>query len=82
MRVCVRARTYINLRLHKQDNLKVHNTILRNIPDASDVIIYVKPYINKDDVRTDVKVLRSMIDNVAMQEHYVSEARRKIDTIH
>ena len=34
-------------RLYKQDNLTVHNIILRNIADASDTFTYVKPYIKK-----------------------------------
>ena len=54
-------------RLHKQDNLTLHNIILRNIADASDAFNYVKPYIKKYNVRTDIKELRSMHQNVAMQ---------------
>ena len=42
-------------RLYKQDNLTVHNIILRNIADASDAFTYVKPYIKKEDGRTDIK---------------------------
>ena len=55
-------------RLYKQDNLTVHNIILRNIADASDAFTYVKPYIKKDDGRTDIKALRSRYENIAMQE--------------
>ena len=68
-------------RIYKQDNLTVHNIILRNITDASDAFTYVKPYIKKDDDRTDIKALRSRYENVAMQEQYVSKAKRTIDTI-
>ena len=67
--------------LYKQDNFTVHNIILRNISDASDAFTYVKPYIKKYDVRTDIKALRSRYENVAMQEQYVSKARRTIETI-
>ena len=68
-------------RLYKQDNLTVHNIILRNIADESDVFTYVKPCIKKDNGRTDIKALRSRYENVAMQEQYVSEAKCTIETI-
>ena len=68
-------------RLYKQDNLTLHNIILRNIADASDAFTYVKPYIKKEDGRTDRKALRTRYENVAMQEQYVSEAKRTIETI-
>ena len=57
------------------------NIILRNIAGASDAFTYVKPYTNKDDGRTDIKVLNTMYENVSMQEQYVSKAKRTIDTI-
>ena len=69
-------------RLYKQDNLTVQNIILCNIFDTLYAFTYVKPYIKKDDGRTDIKSLRSMYENVAMQEQYVSEAKRTIETIH
>ena len=59
----------------------VHNIILLNISDISDAFTYVKPYINKDDGRTEIKALRSRYENVAMQEQYVSESNRTIETI-
>ena len=68
-------------RLYKQDNLTVHNIILRNITDAQDEFTYVKPYIKKEDGRSDMKALRSRYEKVAMKEQYVSEANRTIDTI-
>ena len=42
--------------------------MIRNIADASDAFTYVKPYIKKDDGRTDIKALRSRYENIAMQE--------------
>ena len=69
------------MRLYKQDNHTLHNLIFRNIADASDAFTYVKPYIKKEDGRADIKSLRSRYENVAMQEHYVSEAKRTIETI-
>ena len=71
----------LNGRLYKQDNLTVQNIVLRKISDASDAFTYVKPYIKKDNGRTDIKALRSRYENVAMQEQYVSEAKRTIETI-
>ena len=71
----------LNRRLYKQDNLTVHNIILCNIADASYKFTYVKPYIKKEDGRTDIKVLCSRHENVSMQEQYVSEAKRTIDTV-
>ena len=41
----------------------------------------MKPYIKKDKGRTDIEALRIRYENVAMQEHYISEAKRTIDTI-
>ena len=67
-------------RLYKQYNLTVNNIILCNISDESDAFTYVKPYIKKDDGRADIKALRSRYENVAMQEQYVSEAKRTIET--
>ena len=68
-------------RIYKHDNLTVNNIILRNIADTSDTFTYVKQYIKKDNGRTDIKALRIRYENVAMQEQYVSEAKRKIETI-
>ena len=68
-------------RLYKQDNLSVNNIIFCNIADTSYAFTYVKPYIKKDDGRTDIKALRSRYENVSMQEQYVSEAKRTIETI-
>ena len=59
----------------------MHSVILYNIADASDAFTYVKPYINKVDVRDDIKALCSRYENVAMQEQYVSEAKCTIETI-
>ena len=66
--------------LYNKDNLTFHNIILRNIADASDAFTYVKPYTKKDYGRTDMKVLRSRYENVAMQEKYVSKSNRTIET--
>ena len=60
--------------LYKKDNLTVHKIILRNIADTSDALTYVKSYIKNNNIRTDIKALRSRYENVAMQEQYVSEA--------
>ena len=49
----------LNGRLYKQDNLTVHNIILRNITDTSDSLPYVKQYIKKDYVRADNKAFCS-----------------------
>ena len=68
-------------RLYKQDNFTVQNIILRHISDTSDVFTYVNPYIKKYAGITDTKALRSRYENVAMQEQYVSKAKRKIETI-
>ena len=68
-------------RLYKQDNLTVHNIILSNIAYASDSFTYVKPYIKNDEGITDIKKLHSWYKKVDMQEQYVSEAKRTIETI-
>ena len=59
-------------RLYKQDNLTVHNILLRNIAETSDAFTYVKPYTEKDDARTDIKALHSRYEHIAMQDQYVS----------
>ena len=46
-----------------------------------DAFTYVKPYINKEDGRTDIKALRIRYENVAMQDQYVSKATCTIETI-
>ena len=45
------------------------------------VFTYVKPYIKKNDGRTDINALRSGYENVSTQDQYVSEAKHKIETI-
>ena len=59
-------------RIYKQDNLTVHNIILRKTADTSDVFTYVKPYIKKDDVITYIKAFHIRYENFDMQEQYVS----------
>ena len=54
-------------RLYKQDNLTVHNIIVRNITYASDAFTYVKPYIKKYDERSYIKAFFSGYENVVMQ---------------
>ena len=76
--VCAVPLTWI---LYNQDNLTVHNIVLRNIADSSHAFTYVKLYIKKDNGITDIKALRSRYENVAMQEQYVSEAKCTIETI-
>ena len=61
-------------RLYKQDNLTLYNIIFCSIADTPDSFNYVKPYIKKDDGRTDTNALRSRYENVATQEQYVREA--------
>ena len=46
----------------------VHNIILRNFYDVSYAFNYVKPYIKKDDVRSDTKSLSSRYENVAIKK--------------
>ena len=41
----------------------------------------MKPYIKKDDGRTDIKALRSNYENVSTQDQFVSEANCTIETI-
>ena len=64
-----------------QDNLTVHNIILRNIADGSYAFKYVKPHIKKDTIRLDVKSLCKRYENSAMQEQYINEAKRKIESM-
>ena len=68
-------------RLYKQDNLTLNTIILRNISDASYAFTYVKPYTKKENVRTDIEVLRSRYEKIAMKEQYVSKTKLKIETI-
>ena len=41
-----------------QDNLTVHNIILRNIADGLVAFAYVKPYLKKHDKILDIQALR------------------------
>ena len=65
----------------RQDNLTVHNIILRNITEASDASTSMKPYIKKDNGRAEIKVLHRRYEDVAMQEQYGRKANRTIETI-
>jgi hypothetical protein len=66
---------------YAQDRLTVHNIILRNIADGSDAFTYVKPHLKKDNGRTDILSLRERYENPAMQEQYVNEAKRTLETL-
>jgi hypothetical protein len=66
---------------YSQDRLTVHNIILRNIADGSDAFTYVKPFLKKDDGRLDIKALRGRYENAAMQEQYINEAKRTLETL-
>ena len=64
-----------------QDKLTVHNIILRNIADGLDAFTYVKPYLNKYNGRLAIKYLRGRYENAAMQEQYINEAKRTLETL-
>ena len=64
-----------------QDKLTVHNIILRNIADVSDAFTYVKPYLKKDNEKWDIQDLRGWYKNAAMQEKYINEAKRTMETL-
>ena len=64
-----------------QENLKVHNIIIRNITDGSDAFTYVKPYLKKDDGRLDIQALRERYENLAMQEQYINNTKRTLETL-
>ena len=64
-----------------QDNLTVHNIILGNISDGSDAFTYVKPHIKKDNGRLDIKLLHKRYENAAMQEQYINEAKRTLESM-
>lgn len=64
-----------------QDVLTVHNIVLRNIADGSDAFTYVKPHLKKKNGRTDVQALQGRYENPAMQEQYVNEAKRTLETL-
>ena len=68
-------------RLYRQDNLTVHNIVLRNIADASYAFTYVKSYIKKYNGIADIKALHSRYENVAMQEQYVSAFKLTSETL-
>ena len=49
--------------------------------DGLDYFTYVKPYLNKDDGRLDIQALRVRYENLAMQEKYINEAKRTLETL-
>ena len=64
-----------------QDKLTIHNIILCNISDRSDAFTYVKPYLKKDDGRLDIQAQRGRYENAAIQEQYINEAKRTLETL-
>ena len=64
-----------------QDNLTVHNIILCNIADGLDAFTYVKPYHKKVDRRLDIQALRRQYENAAVQNQYINEAKRTLETL-
>ena len=59
----------------------MHNIILRRIEDGSDDLTYVKHYLNKDDGRLDIQVLRGRYKNAAMHEQYINKAKRTLEKL-
>jgi len=66
---------------YTMDKLAVHNIITRNISETSHAYTYIKPSIRKNDGRTDMVALKARYQNPAMQDMYINEAKKTIETI-
>ena len=66
---------------YTMDKLAVHNIIARNISETSHAYTYIKPTIRQNDGRTDIVALKARYQNPAMQDMYVNEAKKTLETI-
>ena len=62
-------------------NLTIHNIIISTIADGFNVFTHMKPHIKKESGRLDVKSLRKIYNNAAMQEQYINKAKRKLESM-
>ena len=63
------------------DRRTVHQIILRNVAEDSDAYTYIKPRINREDGRIDIKALKNRYDNQATQQGRINSANRILDTL-
>ena len=63
------------------DKKTVHQIILRNVGEDSDAYTYLKPRIDQEDGREDIKALFNRYDNQATQQERINTANRTLDTM-
>ena len=64
-----------------QENLTVHDIILRKIADVSDAFTYVKPYLKKDNGILDIQALMGRYENEAIHEQYINRSKRTLEKL-
>ena len=66
---------------YKLETLAVHNIITRNISKTSHAYTYIKANIKKKNGRIDTKALQARYHNLAMQDMYINEAKKTLETL-
>ena len=66
---------------YKLDALVVHNIITHNILETSHAFTCIKPKIKKNNGRIDIEELRARYNNPAIQEMYINEAKKTLETL-
>ena len=59
----------------------VHNIITRKISETSHAYLYIKPKINKKNVRIDIESLQARYHNSEMQDIYINKAKKTLETL-
>ena len=62
-------------------SLALHNIITRNISENYHAYTYIKPKIKKNNCQIDIKTLQARCHNRAMQDVYINEARKMLETL-
>ena len=63
------------------DKRTVHQIIIRNVAEDSDAYTYLKPKVNREDGRVDIKALEGRYENPATKQERINAANRVLDSI-
>ena len=66
---------------YKLDVLALHNIITLNITETYHAYTYIKPKIKKNNGWIDIEALQARYHNPAMQDMYINEARKTLETL-
>ena len=63
------------------DKRTVHQIIIRNVAEDSDAYTYIKPKVNREDGRVDIKALENRYENSATKQERINAANRVLDSL-